>query len=58
MQNQAMESDLHSGGLPHIRNTTGPKESPSRLEFMVVFLLENNERMRQQLAERSNQGRP
>jgi hypothetical protein len=52
MHNQAMESNSHKNSLSHTRNMLSSQESPSRLEFMIAFLLEKNERMRQQLTVR------
>ena len=56
MQTKMLESDLHDDSSL-VRNVARFQESLSRLEFMVAFLLEKNEQMRQKLADRSYQDR-
>ncbi|MGB6692082.1 MAG: hypothetical protein WBE76_29920 [Terracidiphilus sp.] len=51
------DSDVQHGDPPNAENSARQQESLTRLQYMIAFLIEKNEQMRQQLSAKSREDR-
>jgi hypothetical protein len=52
-----VNSDLLENDSPNFENSLRQQESLTRLQYMIAFLIEKNEQMRQQLSAESHDER-